>query len=69
MSRVTPAKPGKFQASLDSAFVRSQPQLLANLDIQEPPTLNLPQPVTLVMLPRGERPAVDCLAFDRDMRR
>lgn len=30
--KVTPTKPGKFQARLDSSFVRSQQQLLANLD-------------------------------------
>jgi thiosulfate/3-mercaptopyruvate sulfurtransferase len=30
--KVTPAKPGKFQATLDSSFVRSQQQLLGNLD-------------------------------------
>jgi len=30
--KVTPAKPGKFQARLDSSFVRSQQQLLDNLD-------------------------------------
>jgi thiosulfate/3-mercaptopyruvate sulfurtransferase len=29
---VTPAKPGKFRATLDSSFVRSQQQLLGNLD-------------------------------------
>lgn len=30
--KVTPTKPGKFQATLDSSFVRSQQQLLGNLD-------------------------------------
>ena len=30
--KVTPIKPGKFQARLDSSFVRSQQQLLDNLD-------------------------------------
>jgi thiosulfate/3-mercaptopyruvate sulfurtransferase len=30
--KVTPAKPGKFQATLQSSFVRSQQQLLGNLD-------------------------------------
>jgi thiosulfate/3-mercaptopyruvate sulfurtransferase len=30
--KVTPTKPGKFRASLDSSFVRSQQQLLGNLD-------------------------------------
>ena len=30
--KVTPTKPGKFRASLDSSFVRSQQQLLVNLD-------------------------------------
>jgi thiosulfate/3-mercaptopyruvate sulfurtransferase len=30
--KVTPTKPGKFQAKLDSGFVRSQQQLLGNLD-------------------------------------
>jgi thiosulfate/3-mercaptopyruvate sulfurtransferase len=30
--KVTPAKPGKFHATLDSSFVRSQQQLLGNLD-------------------------------------
>jgi len=44
-------------------------QLLANLDIQEPPTLNLPQPVTVVLLPHGQRPSGDCPAFHSDMRR
>lgn len=30
--KVTPAKPGKFRAALDSGFVRSQQQLIGNLD-------------------------------------
>jgi hypothetical protein len=37
-------------------------KLLVNLDIQERPSFNLPQPVTLVLLPRGAQSPADCVA-------
>jgi hypothetical protein len=39
---------------------------LSNLDVRERPALDLPQPVTLVLLPRSERKSVDCVMFDGD---
>jgi hypothetical protein len=37
---------------------------LSGLDIQERPTFGLPQPVTLVLLPRGQQQSVDCPAVN-----
>jgi hypothetical protein len=44
-------------------------RLLVNLDLQERPSFDLPQPVTLVLLPRRQQPSVDCPVFDTDLRR
>src|SRR5262249_13595547 len=42
---------------------------LSNLNIQERPAFALPQPVTLVLLPRGRQKSVDCPMLDGGLQR
>jgi hypothetical protein len=54
------------QAERDAAIGAS----LSGLDIQERPRASLPQPVTLVLLPRGQQQqSVDCPARDSGLQR
>jgi TonB-like protein len=53
------------QADRDAA-IEAQ---LADLDIEERPAFDLPQPVTLVLLPRNPQKSVDCPAPDGGLQR